>query len=117
MLSDDSRLRVFKSRVLRKIFRPKRHKVTGKWGRLLNKELYYLYLSLNIIQVIKSRSEMGRACSTCGGGERRGACRVLVGKSEGRDHFEDIDIDGMIILKCILKKWDGGYGQDWCESR
>ena len=24
-----------------------------------------------------------------------------------RNHFEDLGADGNIILKCILKKWDG----------
>jgi hypothetical protein len=27
--------------------------------------------------------------------------------------LEDPDVDGRIILKCILKKWDGGM--DWIE--
>jgi hypothetical protein len=48
-------LRVFENRVLRRIFGPKRDKVRGEWRRLHNKELYALYSSPNIIQVIKSR--------------------------------------------------------------
>ena len=28
-----------------------------------------------------------------------------------RDNFEDLGVDGRIILKYILKKWDGGM--DW----
>ena len=41
--------------MLRRTFGPKRDKVTGEWIRLHNEELYYMYLSLNVIQVIKSR--------------------------------------------------------------
>jgi hypothetical protein len=40
-------------------------------------------------------------------GERRGACRVLVGKPQGRDDLKDPGADGSIILKGIFKKWDG----------
>jgi len=34
----------------------------------------------------------------------RGPCRVLVEKPEGKSNFEDLGIDGMIILKFICKK-------------
>jgi hypothetical protein len=37
------RLRVFKNRVLRRIFGPKRDEVTVEWRRLHYKELYALY--------------------------------------------------------------------------
>ena len=40
--------------------------------------------------------------------ERRGACRVLVGKSTGRNHFEDPGVGGRIILKWMFEKWNGG---------
>jgi hypothetical protein len=41
-------------------------------------------------------------------GQRRGAYRILVGNLRERDHLEDIDVDGQIILKWIFKKQDGG---------
>jgi hypothetical protein len=44
---------VFKNRVLRRIFVPKRDEVTGEWRRLHNEELTALYSSTNINQVIK----------------------------------------------------------------
>jgi hypothetical protein len=37
-------------------------------------------------------------------GDRRGAYKGLMGKSEGRDHLEDPDLDVRIILKCIINK-------------
>jgi hypothetical protein len=35
--------------------------------------------------------------------------KVLIGKREGKDHWEELDVDGRIILKCILEKgvWTG----------
>jgi hypothetical protein len=40
-------------------------------------------------------------------GERRGVLRVLVGKSEGKDHLEVPGIDGRTILRWFFSKWDG----------
>jgi hypothetical protein len=41
-LREECRLRVFKNKVLRRIFGPKRDEVTGEWRRFHNKELYAL---------------------------------------------------------------------------
>jgi len=60
------RLRVFENRVLRRIFGPKRDEVTEEWRKLHNGELSDLYCSPNIVRVIKSRREMGGACSAYG---------------------------------------------------
>jgi hypothetical protein len=46
---------VFKNRVLRRIFGPKRDEVTGEWTKLHNEELRDLYSSPGIIRIIKSR--------------------------------------------------------------
>ena len=48
-------LKVTENRVLRRIVGPKRDEVTGKWIKLPNMELNYLYCSPNIVRVIKSR--------------------------------------------------------------
>ena len=42
-MREERRLRVFENRVLKRIFGPKRDEVTGKWGKLHNKELNGLY--------------------------------------------------------------------------
>jgi len=47
-------LRVCESRVLRRIFGPKREEVVGDWRRLHNDELRNLWSSQNVIRVIKS---------------------------------------------------------------
>jgi len=52
-LREEHRLRTLENRVLRKIFRPNRDKVTGDWRRLNKQDLYDLYYSPNIIRMIK----------------------------------------------------------------
>jgi hypothetical protein len=56
--------------VLKKIFDPKRDEVSKDWRQLHSEKLHDLYLSPNIIQVIKSSSEMDTACGTYGGQDR-----------------------------------------------
>jgi len=80
-LREERKLRVFENMVLRRIFGPKRDKVTGEWRRLQNEELNDLYSSPNIVRVIKSRS-MRWAGHVARMGEERGLYRV--GKPEGR---------------------------------
>jgi len=52
---EESRLRIFENRVLRRIFGPKRYEVTGECRKLHNEELNDLYSSPNIVRVVKSR--------------------------------------------------------------
>jgi hypothetical protein len=67
--------------VLRRIFGPKRDKVTGVWRKLHTEELHDLYCSPAIVRVIKLRRMiwMGHVAHV---GEGRGVYRVLVGKPE-----------------------------------
>jgi len=54
-LREERRLRAFENRVLRRIFGPKRDKVTWEWRKLHNEELNDLQSSPNIVRIIKSR--------------------------------------------------------------
>ena len=40
----------------------------------------------------------------------RGVHKILVGKPEGKNHWGDQDVDGRIILRWILRKWEGVVG-------
>ena len=81
-LREEHRLRVLENRLLRRIFVPKRDKVTKEWRNLHIEELN-LYSSPSIVQVIKLR-RMKWAEHVAHMGERRGAYRVLVRKPEGK---------------------------------
>jgi hypothetical protein len=73
---------VFENRVLRRIFGPKRDRVTGGWRKLHNEELHNLYSSPIIIIIIKLR--MRWAGHVARMGEKRNMYRLLVGKLEGK---------------------------------
>jgi len=106
-LWQEHKVRVFENGLLEKIFGPKRNEVIEQWRRVHNAELYYLYPSPGIIRVIRSRG-MGWAE---GMWHVLGPCEVNTGFWWGdmmeRYHLEDLGVDGRIILKVILKKWDG----------
>jgi hypothetical protein len=74
---------VFEERELRRILGPRRGEITGEQRTLHNEELNDWYSSQKIILVIKSR-RMRQAGHVACTGEGRGACRVLVGKHEGK---------------------------------
>jgi hypothetical protein len=40
-------------------------------------------------------------------GEKRSTYRLLAGSQRERDHWEDQDVSGWIILGWILERWDG----------
>ena len=112
-LKEERRLWVFENSVLWRLFGPNRDEVTGEWRKLHNDELNDLYLSTNIVQVIKSR-RMRWAGYVAGIGEKRGVYRVLVGKPEGmellgrpRRRWED-------NIKMDLQEVGCG-GMDWIE--
>jgi hypothetical protein len=52
-------------------------------------------------------------------GEKRGVCRVLVRKPEGKDGLGDPGVNGRIILRWILMKLDVGVwtGSTWLRIR
>jgi hypothetical protein len=82
-LREEHKLRVFENRVLRRIFGPKRDRVTGGWRKLHNEELHNLYSSPSIIRIIKSR-RMRWAGHVARMGEKRNMYRLVVGKPEGK---------------------------------
>jgi hypothetical protein len=93
---------VFENRELRKIFRPKRNEVIGGWITLLNEELLNLHCSPSIIRIIKSRR-----IRWAGHVARMGRRGMHIGfwweSQKERDHREDLDVGGRIILEWILE--------------
>jgi hypothetical protein len=96
---------VFENRVLRRIFLPKSYEVTGEWRRLHNEELHDLYTSPSIItrRIIKSRR-----MRWAGHVARMGTLIDYWWESQRkRDHEENQDVGGWIILGWIFERWDG----------
>jgi len=112
-LREERRLRLFENRMLRKVFGPKRDKVTGEWRKLHNEELNDLYTLPNIVGVVKSRRII-RAGHVAHMGEDRGVYRVLVRKPEGKRPFGRPRRKWEDNIKMDIQEVGGGRG-DWME--
>jgi hypothetical protein len=112
-LREECRLRVFKNRVLRRVFGPQRDEVTGEWTKLHNEKQNDLYSLPLIVQVVKSR-RMRWAGHVARMGEDRGVHRVLVGKPEGKSPLGRPRRRWENNIKMDLQKVGGGRG-DWME--
>jgi hypothetical protein len=96
-LREEHGLRVFKNRVLRRIFGPKMDE-DGSWRKLHNNELHSLYSSPNIVREIKSR-RMRWVGHVARMREGSGVYRVLVGRPEGKRPLGRPKLGGRIILR------------------
>ena len=99
---------MFENRVLRRVFGPKRDKVTGEWRKLHNVEFSDLYSLPNIAQVVKSR--MRWAGHVVCMGEGRGVHRVLAGKPEGNRPMGRLKHRWEDNIKMDLQEVGGGCG-------
>jgi len=108
---EERKLRVFKNMVLRRIFRPRRDEVTGKWRRLQNEELNDLYSSPNIVRVIRSR-RIRWAGHVARMGVERGVYMVLVRKPEGRRPLGRPRLRWVHNIRMDLQEVGCGY-MDW----
>jgi hypothetical protein len=105
LLSKNTKIKIYKTnRVLSRIFRPKRDEGTGKWRNLHKQELNDLYSSPNIVWAINLR-RIGWAKHVARIGRIEVFTGFLWGNLRERDHLEDADIDGGIILRWILGEW------------
>ena len=114
ILRKEHRLRVCENRILRRISGPMRDELTKYWRRQRIDELYDLFSSRNIARVIKSKRWDGLdKLYVCWTGNVN---TVLERRTEGRDHLEELGVDGWIILKRFFNNGLGKLGLDCCGS-
>jgi hypothetical protein len=86
---------VFEKRVLRRIFGPKSDEMVGGWRKLHN-EFHDLFWSPIAIRMIKSR-RMRWAGHVA-------RIKFWLESQQDRDHKEDLDVGGRIIIRWILER-------------
>jgi len=97
-LREERGLRVLENKALRRIFGPKRDKITREWRKLHNEELNDLYCSSITVRVIKSR-RIRWAGQVAGMGREETYTKFWWGNLRERDHLGDPGVDGWIILR------------------
>jgi hypothetical protein len=88
-------------------------KINRKWIKLHNEELNDLYCSHNIVRVIKSR-RMRWTEHVARMGEKRGVCRVLVGKPKGKKKLGGPRLRWEDNIKMNLQEVGCG-GMEWID--
>jgi hypothetical protein len=106
-------LRVFKNRVKRRVFGPKRDEVTWEWRKLHNEEPNGLYSIPNTVRVVKSR-RMRWAGHEARTGEDRVVHLVLVGTPKGKRLLGRRRSKWKDNIKMDLQEIVGGH-VDWME--
>jgi hypothetical protein len=81
---------VFENRMLRRIYGPKREEVEGSMRS---------FISLSVIRAIKSRRMRWAGHVACMREGREMHTRLWSENLKGRDHLEDLGVDGKIILE------------------
>jgi hypothetical protein len=92
--------------VLRRVFGPKKNEIIGGWKNLLNEELHYLCSSPNAMRMVKTRRRWARYVADIG----EMPTRFWWENQKEREHQEDLDVGGRIIIKWTLEKLDGVIG-------
>jgi hypothetical protein len=85
------------------------------WRKLDNEEVRNLYSSPNIIRMIKSR-RMRWAGHVTRMEAKRNACRVLVGKPEGKRYLGRSRCRPYCNIKMDLREVGRGYGLDCSDT-
>ena len=121
-LREESKLRVFVNKALRRIFGPKRDEVTGEWRKLHYIELHSLYKSPDIGKVVKSR-RLRWAGHVARMEAERAVYKVWSGIPEGRRplgrprrRWEDNVRGDLRNLGLNIKDWQV-LAQDWQKWR
>jgi hypothetical protein len=100
--------------VLRRIFGPKRDEETGGWRKLHNEELHNLYSSpSDQVRRMRWAGHVARM------GEKRTACRILVGKPEGKRSLGRPRSRWVNNIKMDVREigWDGVDWMDMAQDR
>jgi hypothetical protein len=100
---EEHRLKVTENRTLRRLYGPRRNETVGGWIKLRDEKLNNVYSSPNIIRMSKSwRIRLAEQVARMV--EQKDACSYSVGKQEGKNNSEDLDVEARIIFKWILQK-------------
>jgi hypothetical protein len=98
-------MRVFQNRVLRRIFGPKRDRVTREWRNYITRNLMISTPYSIFFGLIRSR-RMRWAGHVVRIGRREAYTGFCCGNLRERDRLGDPGLDGRIILRWIFRKWN-----------